>query len=133
MMIPYARPCLTAEDIQAVVEVLQTDWLTQGPVHQRFEEAIAKYTGVRYAVSVSSGTAALHLLYLALGAGPGKAIWTSPNTFVATANAAYYCGAKVEGKRKTAAVSRRSRPFCGSVMCDGGDKPPSDCSRNHGR
>lgn len=96
MMIPYARPCLTAEDIQAVVEVLQTDWLTQGPVHQRFEEAIAKYAGVRYAVSVSSGTAALHLLYLALGAGPGKAVWTSPNSFVATANAAYYCGAKAD-------------------------------------
>ena len=96
MMIPYARPSLTAEDIQAVVEVLRTDWLTQGPVHERFEEAVAKYTGVRYAVSVSSGTAALHLIYLALGAGPGKTIWTSPNSFVATANAAYYCGARAD-------------------------------------
>lgn len=95
-MIPYARPSLTAEDIQAVVEVLRTDWLTQGPVHQRFEEAVAKYTGVRYAVSVSSGTAALHLIYLALGAASGKTIWTSPNSFVATANAAYYCGAKAD-------------------------------------
>jgi UDP-4-amino-4,6-dideoxy-N-acetyl-beta-L-altrosamine transaminase len=92
MTIPYARPTVTPEDIEAVVEVLRTDWLTQGSVHERFEQAIAKYAGVRYAVSVSSGTAALHLLYLASGVGPGKTIWTSPNSFVATANAAYYCG-----------------------------------------
>jgi UDP-4-amino-4,6-dideoxy-N-acetyl-beta-L-altrosamine transaminase len=91
-MIPYARPDLNADDIQSVVEVLQTDWLTQGSVHRRFEEAIANYCGTQYAVSVSSGTAALHLIYLALGIGPGKKVWTSPNTFAATANAAYYCG-----------------------------------------
>jgi UDP-4-amino-4,6-dideoxy-N-acetyl-beta-L-altrosamine transaminase len=92
MTIPYARPDVTAEDIQAVIAVLQTQWLTQGPLHERFEDAVAKYTGVRYAVSVSSGTAALHLIYLAMGVGPGKKIWTSPNSFVASANAAYYCG-----------------------------------------
>jgi UDP-4-amino-4,6-dideoxy-N-acetyl-beta-L-altrosamine transaminase len=91
-MIPYARPDLNADDIQSVVEVLQTDWLTQGSMHRRFEEAIANYCGTRYAVSVSSGTAALHLIYLALGIGPGKTVWTSPNTFAATANAAHYCG-----------------------------------------
>ncbi|MGA8480819.1 MAG: UDP-4-amino-4,6-dideoxy-N-acetyl-beta-L-altrosamine transaminase [Chthoniobacterales bacterium] len=91
-MIPYARPDLNADDIQSVVEVLQTDWLTQGSAHQRFEEAIANYCGAKYAVSVSSGTAALHLIYLALGIGPGHNVWTSPNTFAATANAAHYCG-----------------------------------------
>jgi UDP-4-amino-4,6-dideoxy-N-acetyl-beta-L-altrosamine transaminase len=91
-MIPYARPDLNADDIQSVVEILQTDWLTQGSAHQRFEEAIANYCGAKYAVSVSSGTAALHLIYLALGIGPGHNVWTSPNTFAATANAAHYCG-----------------------------------------
>ena len=96
MIIPYARPDVTAEDIQAVVDVLQTEWLTQGSIHERFEEAVAKYTGVRYAVSVSNGTAALHLIYLAMGVGPGKTIWTSPNSFVATANAAYYCGGSAD-------------------------------------
>jgi len=95
-MIPYARPDLSADDIQSVVEVLKTDWLTQGSMHQRFEEAIAAYCGTRYAVSVSSGTAALHLTYLALGIGPEQKVWTSPNTFAATANAAYYCGAAAD-------------------------------------
>jgi UDP-4-amino-4,6-dideoxy-N-acetyl-beta-L-altrosamine transaminase len=96
MKIPYAKPDITAEDIQAVIDVLHNDWLTQGPLQEQFEAAIAKYTGVRYAVAVANGTAALHLIYLAMGAGPGKTIWTSPNTFVATANAAYYCGAKAD-------------------------------------
>src|SRR5690349_11209047 len=95
-MIPYARPDLNADDIQSVVEVLKTDWLTQGSVHQRFEETIAAYCGAQYAVSVSSGTAALHLAYLALGIGPGQKVWTSPNTFAATANAAHYCGAEAD-------------------------------------
>jgi UDP-4-amino-4,6-dideoxy-N-acetyl-beta-L-altrosamine transaminase len=96
MKIPYARPDITEDDIQAVVEVLHNDWLTQGPLQEQFERAVARYAGVQYAVGVSSGTAALHLLYLALGVGPGKTVWTSPNTFVATANAAYYCGAKAD-------------------------------------
>ena len=95
-MIPYARPDLDEDDIQAVVEVLRTEWLTQGPAQMRFENAIAKYCEVRYAVAVSSGTAALHLAYLALGLGPDQKIWTSPITFVATANAALYCGATVD-------------------------------------
>jgi UDP-4-amino-4,6-dideoxy-N-acetyl-beta-L-altrosamine transaminase len=95
-MIPYARPNLDVDDIQAVVEVLQTDWLTQGPAQEQFESAVAKYCGVRYAVAVSSGTAGLHLAYLALGLGPSQKVWTSPNTFVATANAALYCGAGVD-------------------------------------
>jgi UDP-4-amino-4,6-dideoxy-N-acetyl-beta-L-altrosamine transaminase len=92
MTIPYARPDVTAEDIQAVVGVLQTDWLTQGSLHEQFEAAIAEYTGARYAISVANGTAGLHLLYLAMGVGPGTKIWTSPNSFVASANAAHYCG-----------------------------------------
>ncbi len=96
MKIPYARPDITEDDIQAVVEVLHNDWLTQGPLQEQFERAVARYAGVQYAVGVSSGTAALHLLYLALGVGPGKTVWTSPNTFVATANAAYFCGAKAD-------------------------------------
>jgi UDP-4-amino-4,6-dideoxy-N-acetyl-beta-L-altrosamine transaminase len=95
-MIPYARPDLDPDDIQAVLEVLQTEWLTQGPAQARFEEAVAKYCGVRHAVAVSSGTAALHLTYLALGLRPGQQVWTSPITFVATANAALYCGATVD-------------------------------------
>jgi UDP-4-amino-4,6-dideoxy-N-acetyl-beta-L-altrosamine transaminase len=96
MKIPYARPDITADDIQAVVDVLHNEWLTQGPLQGQFETAIAKYAGVRYAVAVANGTAALHLIYLAMGVGPGKTIWTSPNTFVATANAAYYCGGKAD-------------------------------------
>src|ERR1700730_3401478 len=95
-MIPYARPDLNPDDIQAVIEVLQTDWLTQGSVHKRFEESIANYCGAKYAVSVWSGTAALHLTYLALGIRSGQKVWTSPNTFAATANAAHYCGAKAD-------------------------------------
>src|SRR5271165_1985644 len=95
-MIPYARPDLDADDIQAVLEVLQTEWLTQGPMQARFEDALAKYCGVQYAVAVSCGTAALHLTYLALGLGPNQQAWTSPITFVATANAALYCGAAVD-------------------------------------
>jgi UDP-4-amino-4,6-dideoxy-N-acetyl-beta-L-altrosamine transaminase len=94
-MIPYARPDLDADDIRAVVGVLQTEWLTQGPVLTRFENAVAKYCGVQFAVAVSSGTAALHLAYLALGLGSDQRAWTSPITFVATANAALYCGASV--------------------------------------
>ena len=96
MKIPYARPDVTADDIQAVVDVLRNDWLTQGPLQEQFENAVARYAGVKYAIGVSSGTAALHLLYLAMGVGPGKTVWTSPNTFVATANAAYYCGATAD-------------------------------------
>jgi UDP-4-amino-4,6-dideoxy-N-acetyl-beta-L-altrosamine transaminase len=95
-MIPYARPDLDDEDIEAVVEVLKTDWLTQGPAQQKFESAMAAYCGVKHAVTVSNATAGLHLAYLALGVGPGREVWTSPITFVSTANAARYCGAEVD-------------------------------------
>jgi UDP-4-amino-4,6-dideoxy-N-acetyl-beta-L-altrosamine transaminase len=95
-MIPYARQDVRAEDIEAVVACLRSDWLTQGPAVPRFEAALAAHCGARHAVAVSSGTAALHLACLALGLGPGDGLWTSPITFVASANCALYCGAQVD-------------------------------------
>ncbi len=95
-MIPYAKQSISDEDIDAVVKVLKSDFITQGPVVSQFEEAIATYCSARYAIAVSSGTAALHLSSLALNVGPGDMVWTSPNTFVASANCALYCGAEVD-------------------------------------
>ncbi|MAA74151.1 MAG: UDP-4-amino-4,6-dideoxy-N-acetyl-beta-L-altrosamine transaminase [Salinisphaeraceae bacterium] len=95
-MIPYGRQDVTQADIDAVVSVLRSDYLTQGPVVPRFEEAVASYCGAAGAVAVCNATAALHLVYRALGLGPGDLLWTSPITFVATANAALYCGADVD-------------------------------------
>ena len=95
-MIPYGRQDISQADIDAVVEVLRSDWLTQGPMVPRFEEAVAKYCGAEYAVAVNSATSALHIACLALDLGPGDWLWTSPNTFVASANCALYCGAKVD-------------------------------------
>jgi len=94
--IPYGRQEINQEDIQAVVAVLQSDWLTQGPAIQRFEEAVAAYCGAKYAVAVSNATAALHLACLAAGLGSDDLLWTSPNTFVASANCGLYCGAEVD-------------------------------------
>ena len=91
--IPYGRQRVYPEDIRAVVRVLRSDRLTQGPVVEKFEEAFAKYVGAPYAVSVSSGTGALHLGALAAGFGPGDEIITSPMTFVASANCILYTGA----------------------------------------
>ena len=94
--IPYGRQNITEADIDAVVKVLRSDWLTQGPMIDQFEQAIANYCGAQYAVAVSNATAALHLACLAIGLGPGDILWTSPNTFVASANCARYCGAEVD-------------------------------------
>ncbi len=94
--IPYARQDIDDDDIKAVVETLRSDWLTQGPAIERFERAVADYCGVRYAVAVNSGTSALHIACRALGLEPGQRLWTSPNTFVASANCALYCGAGVD-------------------------------------
>jgi UDP-4-amino-4,6-dideoxy-N-acetyl-beta-L-altrosamine transaminase len=94
--IPYGRQDISPEDVEAVVQVLRSDWITQGPAIARFEEAVAEYCGVRYAVAVTSATAALHLSCLAAGLGPGDTLWTSPNTFVASANCGLYCGADVD-------------------------------------
>lgn len=95
-MIPYGRQDISEEDIAAVVEVLRSDWLTQGPAIARFEDAVARYCGVRYAVAVCNATAALHIACLAAGLKPGGLLWTVPNTFVASANCALYCGARVD-------------------------------------
>lgn len=95
-MIPYARQHIAQEDIDEVVAVLHSDWLTQGPAIERFEQAVADYCGVRYAVATCNATAALHLGCLALGVGTEDSGWTSPNTFVASANCLRYCGAKVD-------------------------------------
>jgi UDP-4-amino-4,6-dideoxy-N-acetyl-beta-L-altrosamine transaminase len=94
--IPYGRHDVSRADIDAVVEVLRSDWLTQGPVVPAFERAVAERCGARHAVAVNSATSALHLACLALDVGPGDTVWTSPNTFVATANCARYCGAAVD-------------------------------------
>ena len=93
-MIPYGRHFIDEDDIQAVVEVLRNAALTQGPMVQAFEDAVATYVGARYAVAVSSATAGLHLAALAAGVGPGTSLITSPITFVASANAALYAGAE---------------------------------------
>lgn len=95
-MIPYGRQDISAADIQAVVDVLRSDFLTQGPAVPAFEKAVTDYCGTRHAVAVNSATSALHLACLALGVGPGDWVWTSPITFVASANCALYCGAQVD-------------------------------------
>jgi len=95
-MIPYPCKSITKADIDAVVEVLRSDFLTQGPMIERFERAVADYCGTAHAVAVNSGTAALHIACRALDLGPGDWLWTSPNTFVASANCALYCGAQVD-------------------------------------
>ncbi len=92
-IIPYGRQCIDQEDIRAVIKVLQSDWLTQGPKSKEFEEKFAEYCGAKYAVSVTSGTAALHLACLAAEIGKGDEVITSPITFAASANCALYVGA----------------------------------------
>jgi len=94
--IPYGRQLIDDDDIGAVVEILKSDWLTQGPTIEKFERAVANYCGVEYAVAVNSATSALHIACLASGLGPGDVLWTSPNTFVASANCGLYCGASVD-------------------------------------
>ena len=94
--IPYGRQEITKADIDAVVGVLQSDFLTQGPQVPAFENKVQKYCGVNYAIAVNSATSALHIACLALGVQAGDVIWTSPVTFVASANCALYCGATVD-------------------------------------
>ena len=95
-MIPYGRQDISQADIDAVIAVLQSDYLTQGPMVPRFELKVAEHVGARYALAVNSATSALHVACLALGLGPGDRLWTSPITFVASANCALYCGAIVD-------------------------------------
>lgn len=95
-IIPYSCQDINQADIDAVVAVLHSDCLTQGPVVPAFEEAVALHCGAQHAVAVNSATSALHIACLALGVGPGDIVWTTPITFVATANCALYCGATVD-------------------------------------
>jgi UDP-4-amino-4,6-dideoxy-N-acetyl-beta-L-altrosamine transaminase len=95
-MIPYGRQAISEEDIAAVTAVLRSDFITQGPVVPAFEKAVATYVGVQHAVAVNSATSALHIACLALDVGPGDRVWTTPITFVASANCAVYCGARID-------------------------------------
>lgn len=95
-MMPYGRQDINESDIQAVIEVLKSDYLTQGPVVPAFEHSVASYCNVKHAVAVNSATSALHISCLALGVSKGDIVWTSPITFVASANCALYCGADVD-------------------------------------
>ena len=95
-MIPYGRQHLDDNDIKAVLDTLQSDWLTQGPTIPKFENALAAFCGANYSVAVNSATSALHIACLALGVGKSDIVWTSPNSFVASANCALYCGARVD-------------------------------------
>lgn len=95
-MIPYGRQDISEADINAVVDVLRSDFLTQGPAVPAFEKAVANYCSAQHAVAVNSATSALHIACLALGVGRGDVVWTTPITFVASANCALYCGAQVD-------------------------------------
>lgn len=95
-MIPYGRQDIREEDIAAVAEVLRSDWLTQGPAVPRFEQAVAARCGAGFGVAANSATSSLHLACLALGLSSGGRLWTTPNTFVASANCGRYCGAEVD-------------------------------------
>jgi UDP-4-amino-4,6-dideoxy-N-acetyl-beta-L-altrosamine transaminase len=96
MNIPYGRQNVNQDDIDAVTQVLKSDYLTQGPVVPRFEASVTLHTGAKYAVAVNSATSALHLACIALDVKPGDYVWTSPITFVASANCALYCGASID-------------------------------------
>lgn len=96
VVIPYGRQDIRQEDVEAVVEILRSDFLTQGPTVPAFEEAFVERVGASHGVATNSATSSLHLACLALGAGPGDVVWTTPTTFVASANCARYCGAEVD-------------------------------------
>ena len=96
MFIPYGKQNINQEDIDAVVAVLQSDFLTQGPQVPLLEKSVADLVGAQHALAVNSATSALHIACLALGLGEGDILWTSPITFVASSNCALYCGATVD-------------------------------------
>jgi UDP-4-amino-4,6-dideoxy-N-acetyl-beta-L-altrosamine transaminase len=95
-IIPYGRQLIDKDDIDAVVSVLKSSFLTQGPMVPRFEDVVSNHVGAEYSVAVNNATSALHIACLALDLGPEDWLWTAPNTFVASANCALYCGAKVD-------------------------------------
>lgn len=113
-MIPYGRQDIQQADIDAVTDVLTSPFLTQGPMVPRFEEGLCKVTGANHAITVNSATSALHIAYMALDLGPGDWLWTSPNTFVATANAALYCGARVD----FVDIDPRTYNLCAQALAD---------------
>jgi UDP-4-amino-4,6-dideoxy-N-acetyl-beta-L-altrosamine transaminase len=94
--VPYGRQDIQGSDIAAVLDVLKSDFLTQGPAVPLFEKAVSEFCGTAHSVAVNSATSALHIALMALGVGPGDTVWTSPNTFVASSNAALYCGASID-------------------------------------
>lgn len=120
-MIPYGRHCLDEDDILAVVEVLRHGHLTQGPMVEAFEQAVADYVGAKYAVAVASATAGLHLAALAAGVGPGRSLVTSPITFVATANAAVYTGGRARFADIDPATLNISPASLEAVLADAND------------
>jgi UDP-4-amino-4,6-dideoxy-N-acetyl-beta-L-altrosamine transaminase len=95
-MIPYGKQDISQADIESVIDVLQSDFLTQGPQVPLFEKTVSDYCGAKYGVAANSATSALHIACMALGLGQGDYLWTSPNTFVASANCGLYCGAQVD-------------------------------------
>lgn len=95
-MISYGKQNISQKDIDNVIEVLKSDFLTQGPMIEKFEQSVADYCGTKYAVAVTNATSALHIACLAAGLKKGDVLWTSPNTFVASANCGLYCGANVD-------------------------------------
>ena len=112
--IPYGRQDISEADIKAVVDVLRSDWLTQGPMVPRFEQAVADYCGAAYGIAVNSATSALHIACLALDIGPGDRLWTSPVTFVASANCGRYCGADVD----FVDIDPRSYNMCADALAE---------------
>lgn len=95
-VIPYGKQSISQDDIDAVIDVLKSDWLTQGPKVPEFESSLKQTTSADYAIATNSATSALHIACLALGLGPGDTLWTSPVTFVASANCGLYCGANID-------------------------------------
>lgn len=95
-MIPYGRQDISSTDIESVVEILKSDFLTQGPVVPKFEKAVSQYVQASFAIAANSSTSCLHIACMALGLGKDDILWTSPNSFVASSNAALYCGAEVD-------------------------------------
>lgn len=95
-MIPYGKQEINQSDIDSVVDVLQSDFLTQGPQVPLFEKSVSDYCNAQFAVAVNSATSALHIACMALNLGEGDYLWTSPNSFVASVNCGLYCGAKID-------------------------------------
>ena len=95
-MIPYGKHNISDDDVQAIIDVLKSNFLTQGPVVPKFENYLSRVASSKYATAVNSATSALHIACLALNVQPGDLVWTVPNTFVASANCALYCGASID-------------------------------------